>query len=73
MEKISEWDHQWKMIFKPDPRKEAVEVYFSGKLNQDSSLPLNFNYNTVKAVEVHKHLSLSLDKKINFNIHIDKK
>ena len=69
----SEWDHQWKMLFNPDPRKQATEVYFSRKLNQDSPLPLDFNDNTVQTVEVHRHLGLSLDKKLDFNIHIDTK
>ena len=63
LKKISEWAHQWKMIFIPDPRKEATEVYFSRKLNQDSPLPLDFNDNTVQTVDVHNHLGLSLDKK----------
>ena len=30
MLKISEWAHQWKMSFNPDPTKQAVEVYFLG-------------------------------------------
>ena len=33
LKKISEWAHQWKMLFNPDPRKQATEVYFSRKLN----------------------------------------
>ena len=73
MKKISEWAHQWKMLFNPDPRKQATEVYFSRKLNQDSPLPLDFNNNAVQTVEVHNHLGLSLDKKLDFNIHIENK
>ena len=73
LKKISEWAHQWKMLFNPDPRKQATEIYFSRKLNQDSHLPLDFNDNTVQTVEVHNHLGLSLDKKLDFNIHIEKK
>ena len=61
------------MFFNPDSRKQATEVYFSRKQNQDSPLPLNFNDNTVQTVEVHKRLGLSLDKKLDFNIHIDNK
>ena len=30
--RISEWANQWKMSFNPDPSKQAVEVYFSHKL-----------------------------------------
>ena len=73
LKKISEWDHQWKMLFHPDPRKQAMEVCFSRKLNQDSTLPLQFNDNTVQTVEEHKHLGLSLDEKLDFNIHVDSK
>ena len=69
----SEWDHQWKMLFNPDPRKQATEVYFSRKLNQDNPLPLDFNDNTVQTVEVHNHLGLSLDKKLDFNIYTESK
>ena len=61
------------MIFNSDPRKQAMEVYFSRKLNQGSPLPLDFNDNTVQTVDVHNHLGLSLDKKLDFNIHIKNK
>ena len=61
------------MLFNSDPRKQATEVYFSRKLNQESPLPLDFNDNTAQTVEVHKHLGLSLDKKHYFNIYIDNK
>ena len=47
-------------------RNQAKEVYFSKKLNQSSSEPLDFNDNTVQTVELHKHLDLSLDKKTWF-------
>ena len=73
MKKISEWAHHWKMIFNSDPRKQAMEVYFSRKLNQGSPLPLDFNDNTVQTVDMHNHLGLSLDKKLDFNIHIKNK
>ena len=73
MKKINEWAHQRKMLFNPDPRNQAMEVYFSRKLNQDSSLPLDFNDNTVQTAEVHNHLGLSLDKNLDFNIHIENK
>ena len=61
------------MVFNPDPRKQATEVYFSRKQNQDTSLPLEFNDDTVQIVEVLKHLGLSLDKKLDFNIRVDNK
>ena len=71
LKKISEWAHQWKMLFNPDPRKQASEFYFSRKLNQDSRLPLEFNDNTVQTVKVYNGLSLA--KKGNSNTHIDNK
>ena len=46
--KISEWGHQWKMLFDSDRRKQSSEVYFSRNLNQDSSLLFEFNDNTVQ-------------------------
>ena len=73
LKKVSEWGHQWKVIFNYDPRKQRTEVHFSRRLNQDSPLPLDFNDNTVQTIEVHEHVGLSLDKKLDFNIHIDNK
>ena len=73
LKKVTEWAHQWKMLFNPDPRKQAMEVYFSRKLNQNSPLPLDFNDNKVQTVEVHNPLGLSLDKKLDFNIRIKNK
>ena len=52
---------------------QATKVYFLRKLNQESPLPLDFNDNSVQTVEVHKHLSVSVGKKLDFNIHIDNK
>ena len=54
-------------FFNSYPRKQATEVCFSRKQNQDSPLPLDFNDYTVQTSEVHKHLGLSLDKKLDFN------
>ena len=31
LKKISDWAFQWKMSFKPDPRKQVQEVFFSRK------------------------------------------
>ena len=73
MKKRSEWAYQLKILFDPDPRKQATEVYFSRRLNRDSPLPLDFNDNTVQTVEIYERLGFSLDKKLDFNIHIDNK
>ena len=71
-EKISELAHQWKVLFNPDPGKQATEVYFSRILSQGSPLPLDFNDNTVNTAKVHIFLGLLLDKKLDFNVHIKK-
>ena len=31
LEIISQWAHQWKMSFNPEPSKQAVEILFSQK------------------------------------------
>ena len=31
---ISQWAHQWKMSFNPDPTKQAVQVLFSRKVKK---------------------------------------
>ena len=61
------------MLFNPDPRKQETQVYFSRKQKQDSPLPLEFNDNTVQSIELRKHLGLSFDKKLDFDIPIDDK
>ena len=61
------------MLLNPDPRMQATKVYFLRKLNQDSPLPLDLNDNTGQTVEVHNHLGFSLEKKLDFNIHIENK
>ena len=59
---ISEWAHQWNMLFNSDPRKQAAEVYFWRKQSQGSPLPLEFNDNTYQTVEVNP--DHSLDKNV---------
>ena len=47
---------QWKMLFNPDPNKQAVEILFSKKHEKDSYPPLNFNGNNVQIGISQKHL-----------------
>ena len=70
---ISEWAHQWKMCFNPDPTKPAEEFLFSAKRSKPYHPPLLFNGVEVKKVKDHKHLGLILDSKINFISHINEK
>ena len=37
LQKINDWDSQWKMIFNPDPNKQLQKVYFSRKIQEDVS------------------------------------
>ena len=47
--KISDWAFQWKIRFSPDPKKQAQEVIFSGKINKIDYPLLYFNQNLVKS------------------------
>ena len=73
MQKISEWAHQWKMSFNPDPSKQAVEVYFSKKLNLPNPPELYFNNAPIVVQDHQKHLGLFLDKKLSFDYHLNGK
>ena len=60
------------MDFNPDPNKPSNEVVFSnrGSIN----LPkLSFAGNTINTVKYHKHLSLILDNRLDFNQHLKEK
>ena len=70
---ISQWALQWKMSFKPDPTKQAVQVLFSRKTRRIAHPEIFFNDTQVKTVNEHKHLGLPLDTKLTFASHIDDK
>ena len=67
---ISEWGHQWKMVFNPDITKQAVEVIFSVKKNTPDHPFLSFNNIPVARVTYTTHLGLFLDEKLSFTKHI---
>ena len=71
--KITDWAHQWKMLFNPDISKQAVEIIFSNKTKTSTYDPLVFNGIPVKLVEETKHLGLILDNKLSFFSHINNK
>ena len=58
---ISDLTLQWKMLFSPDPNKQAVEIIFSRKHEKDNYPPLNFNGDNVQTAISQKHLGLLLD------------
>ena len=64
---------QWKMQFNSDPNKQAQEVYFAKKANNENSLPVTFNNGKVVTCSTHKHLRLLLDKRLSFNKYIQSK
>ena len=43
LRKICEWAKQWKMVFNPDPTKQAQEVIFSSKSHSLKHPDLYFN------------------------------
>ena len=52
--KISNCAHQWKMSFNPDPKKQAVEVFFSRKQTPSVLPKLTFNRRICFSRRVHE-------------------
>ena len=40
---ISNWSFQQKILFNPDPNKQAAEIFFSKKNEKNNYPPLTFN------------------------------
>ena len=70
---IKDWAFQWRMSFNPDPNKQATEVIFSHKKKEVLHPTLYFNRSPVACEPFQKHLGLTLDKKLNFNHHLNEK
>ena len=70
---ISQWAHQWKMEFNPDPTKQATEILFSCKKSKPIHPPLIFNGSVVSKVEDQKHLGLILEPNLSFEKHLHEK
>ena len=73
LERISRWDYQWKILFNPDPTKQAVEVIFSLKRTINQIPSIYFNNNPVNRCESTKNIGLVLDSKLVFDHHISEK
>ena len=73
LDAISEWAHQWKLEFNPDPLKETVEIIFSCKRNPPIHPQIFFNGNVVAKVKEHEHLGLFLESKLSFKKHVTEK
>ena len=61
----SNWTFQWKMQFNPEPKKQAQEVYFTKKSNNENTLPIIFNNTKAVTCTTQKYLGLSLDKQLS--------
>ena len=70
---ISQWAYQSKMNFNPDLNKQATELLFSCKKNSPNHPSLFFNESVVPKVKEQKHLGLTLDSKLSFERHVNKK
>ena len=70
---ISQWAFQWKMVFNPDPNKQATEVLFSCKKKPVQHPKLFFNGAPVSRVSEHKHLGLTVQPSLSFAKHINEK
>ena len=71
LNKISKWTFQWKMLFNPDPSKQAIEKGFSHKRENKNHPLLVFNDTKVQITNSQKYLGLILDSKLDFNEQID--
>ena len=67
---IEKWANQWKMSFNPDVSKPPIEIVFSTKNIKPNHPPLFFNGIMVDSVDEHKHIGLTLDKKLTFHSHV---
>ena len=56
--------------FNPNPNKQAQEVIFSRKINKIRHPSLLFNQNLIKLSFSRNHLTMVLESKLNFNLHI---
>ena len=70
--KITKWAFQWKMSFNPDIFMQAQEIIFSRKRSVSSHSPLTFNNIPVVQTNSQKRLGMQLDKKLNFEEHLEK-
>ena len=67
------WANQWKISFNPDPNKQAVEICFTKKRIPTTLPKLSFNSVDVSSKNSQKHLGLTLDKGLTFDLHLKEK
>ena len=73
LQKTSQCANQRKMQFTPDPKKQANEVIFFGKLvsNSLSYPPVIFNNNNITRCFHQKTFGSCVNLYLNFNTHTD--
>ena len=71
VELISRWAHNWRMLFNPDPHKQAVELVLSTKRPDIDHPMIFFNDIEVEKVDEHKHLGVILHRKVSFSSYIN--
>ena len=67
---IENWAYQWKMLFKPDPTKQAIRMLFFRKRVEQNHPPVFFNNAPVGSASDCRHLEIILDCKLLFTKHI---
>ena len=66
---IENWAYQWKMLFNPDPTKQAIGMLFSRKRVDQNHPPVFFNNAHVGSASDCKHLGIILDCILLFTKH----
>ena len=70
LKKVNDWAYQWKMNFNADPSKQAQEIIFSRKIQENIHPPLYFNNIKVEQTALQKHLGIFLDPKLDVKEHL---
>ena len=71
LDKINNWEFQWKTNFYLDPSKQSQDVLFIRKLQIVSHLKLSFNNAKVSQTNFQKYLGVVLDSKLIFHYHLE--
>ena len=66
IDKISEWDFQWKMKFNPDPTKQAQEIIFCKEKTVSIHPVVYFNNTLVNSTATRRHFGMILDSKLSY-------
>ena len=61
---------KWNLILTPINKQMKL---FTNKYKPDGYFPVYLNNNPVQLCQSQKHLGLTLDEQLNFNVHVFKK